>query len=76
MLFLLDVRLGKRNSNFAAIVYLQLCRFCSDGFPLTLGAWDILCYFIMGFPYIFLHATCLTNFICHYAICVCNFCFR
>ena len=36
--------------NFSAIVYLQLCGFCSEGFPLPLGAWDRMRCFIVALP--------------------------
>ena len=32
----------------SAIVNLQLCGFCSERFPLPLGAWDGLRYFIVA----------------------------
>ena len=32
----------EEKANVSAIVYLQLCGFCSEGFPLSLGAWDRL----------------------------------
>ena len=41
---------GRERANFSAIVYLQLCSVCSEGFPLPLGAWDRLRYFIVTFP--------------------------
>ena len=42
-------RLGKR-ANLSAVVYLQLCGFCLEKFPLPLGAWDGLRYFIVALP--------------------------
>ena len=41
--------LGKR-ANLVASVYLQLCGFCGERFPLPLGAWDGLRYFIVALP--------------------------
>ena len=41
---------GEERANFSAIVYLQLCGFCSEGFPLPLCAWDGLRYFIVALP--------------------------
>ena len=34
----------------SAVVYLQLCGFCLERFPLPLGAWDGLRYFIVPLP--------------------------
>ena len=34
----------------SVIVYLQLCGFCSERFPLLLGARDGLFYFIVALP--------------------------
>ena len=34
----------------SAVVYLQLCGFCLERFPLPLGAWDGLRYFIVALP--------------------------
>ena len=41
---------GEERANLSAIVYLQLCGFCSERFPLPLGAWDGLRYFIVAHP--------------------------
>ena len=45
-------RLGKRE-----LIRLLVCGFCSERFPLPLGAWDGLRYFILfyslGLPYIY-----------------------
>ena len=41
---------GEERANFSAIVYLQLCGFCLERFPLPLGAWDGLRYFIVALP--------------------------
>ena len=37
-------------AHFSAIIYLYLSDFCSGEFPLLLGAWDGLCYFIVALP--------------------------
>ena len=34
----------------SAVVYLLLCGFCMKRFPLPLGAWDGLRYFIVALP--------------------------
>ena len=36
--------------NLSAVVYLQLCGFCLERFPLPLVAWDGLRYFIVALP--------------------------
>ena len=36
--------------HLSAVVYLQLCGFCLERFPLPLGAWDGLRYFIVALP--------------------------
>ena len=41
---------GEKRTIFSAIVYLLLCGFCLDGFPLPLGAWHRLPYSIMTLP--------------------------
>ena len=41
---------GEERANLSAVVYLQLCVFCSERFPLPLGAWDGLRYFIVALP--------------------------
>ena len=41
---------GEERAYFSAIVYLWLCGFCCERFPLPLGAWDGLRYFIVAFP--------------------------
>ena len=38
----------EESANLSAIVYLKLCGFCSERFPLLLGAWDGLRYFIVA----------------------------
>ena len=44
-------RLGKRErANLSAVVYLQVCGFCLERFPLPLGVWDGLLYFIVAPP--------------------------
>ena len=40
----------EERANLSAIVYFQLCGFCSERFPLLLGAWDGLCYIIVALP--------------------------
>ena len=40
----------EERANFSAVVYLQLCGFCSERFPLPLGPWDGLRYFIVALP--------------------------
>ena len=40
----------RERANLSAIVYLLLCVFCSGRFPLPLGAWDGLHYFIVALP--------------------------
>ena len=49
MLMLVDQlpRLGKSELVLSAVVYLLLCGFCLERFPLPLGAWDRLRYFIV-----------------------------
>ena len=41
---------GEERGDFSAIVNLKLCGFCSERFPIPLGAWDGLRYFILAFP--------------------------
>ena len=41
---------GEERANFSAVVYLLLCGFCLERFPLPLGAWDGLRYFIVALP--------------------------
>ena len=41
---------GEERANLSAVVYLYLCCFCLERFPLPLGAWDGLPYFIMALP--------------------------
>ena len=31
---------GEKRANLSTVVYLQLCGFCLERFPLPLGAWD------------------------------------
>ena len=40
----------EERANLSAVVYLKLCGFCFERFPLPLGAWDGLRYFIVTFP--------------------------
>ena len=44
------ISVWEERANLSAIVYLYLCGFCSERFPLTLGAWDGLHYFIAALP--------------------------
>ena len=37
-------------AHFSGIIYLYLSNFCTGEFPLLLGAWDGLCYFIVALP--------------------------
>ena len=39
---------GEERANLSAII--SLCGFCSERFPLPLGALDGLCYFIVALP--------------------------
>ena len=39
---------GTERANLSAVVYLLLCSFCLERFPLPLGAWDGLRYFIVA----------------------------
>ena len=41
---------GEERADLSAIVYLYLSGFCSERFPLPLGALDGLRYFIMALP--------------------------
>ena len=41
---------GEERTSLSAIVYLWLCGFYSERFPLPLGAWDGLRYFIVALP--------------------------
>ena len=41
---------GEERANFFAVVYLKLCGFCLERFPLPQGAWDWLRYFIVALP--------------------------
>ena len=40
----------EERANLSAIVYLLLCGFCSEKFPLHLSPWDGLRYFIVALP--------------------------
>ena len=51
-------RLGKR-AYLSPIVYLYLCGFCSERFPLPLGAWDGLRYFIVALPVSSIYLFCM-----------------
>ena len=41
---------GEERAKLSAVVYLLLCGFCSERFPLPLGAWDGLRYFLVALP--------------------------
>ena len=41
---------GEERANLPAVVYLYLCGFCLERFPLPLGAWDWLRYFVVALP--------------------------
>ena len=41
---------GEERANLSAVVYLYLSGFCLERFPLPLGAWDGLRYFIVALP--------------------------
>ena len=41
---------GEERANLSTVVNLYLCGFCLEGFPLPLGAWDGLRYFIVALP--------------------------
>ena len=41
---------GEERANLSAVVNLLLCGFCLERFPLPLGAWDWLRYFIVTLP--------------------------
>ena len=40
----------RERANLSAVVYLLLCGFCLERFPLPLCAWDGLRYFIVAIP--------------------------
>ena len=42
--------IGEERANLSAVVYLLLCGFCLERFPLPLVAWDGLHYFIVALP--------------------------
>ena len=44
------ISVGKGRASLSAIVYLLLCGFYLEMFPLPLGAWDGLCYFFVVPP--------------------------
>ena len=44
------IPVGEERANLSAVVYLKLCGFCLERFPLPLGAWDGLRYFIVALP--------------------------
>ena len=41
---------GEERASLSAVIYLWLCGFCSERFPLPLGAWAGLCCFIVALP--------------------------
>ena len=41
---------GEERANLSAVVCLWLCGCCLERFPLPLGAWNGLCYFIVALP--------------------------
>ena len=41
---------GEERANLSAVVYLLLCGFCLERFPLSLDAWDGQRYFIVALP--------------------------
>ena len=41
---------GEERAISSAVIYLLLCGFCLERFPLPLGAWDGLHYFIVALP--------------------------
>ena len=41
---------GEERANLSAVVYLSICGFCLERFPLPLGAWDGLRFFIVALP--------------------------
>ena len=41
---------GEERANLSVVVYLLLYGFCLERFPLPLGAWDGLRYFIVALP--------------------------
>ena len=49
-MFSLISSVGEERANLSAVVYLLLCVFCLEKFPLPLGAWDGLRYFIVALP--------------------------
>ena len=52
----------------SAVVYLLLCGFCLERFPLPLGAWDGLGYFIVALPEPSYNYFTLTDHGCHYQL--------
>ena len=41
---------GEERAHLSAVIYLLLCGFCLERFPLPLVAWDGLRYFIVALP--------------------------
>ena len=50
---------GKERAYLSAIVYMKLCGFCSKRFPLPLGAWYRLRYFIVALPGLSISLYCI-----------------
>ena len=46
----MDLGWGREIANLSAIAYLKSCGFCFERFPLPLGAWDGLRYFVVALP--------------------------
>ena len=45
-----NTSVGEERANLSAAVYHKLCYFCLERFPLPLGVWNGLRYFIVAFP--------------------------
>ena len=53
---------GKERADLSAVVYLELRGFCTKRFPLPLGAWDGLRYFLW-------HSLCLPcNYLAYFVV--------
>ena len=50
---------GEERANLSTVVYLYLCGFFSERFPLPLRAWDGLRYFIVALPEPSIYVFCL-----------------
>ena len=42
------ISVGEERANLSAVVYLSLCGFCLERFPVPLCAWDSIRYFIVA----------------------------